>query len=166
MTRDRARRALSLAIGVLLVAGIANACGSMGLGRNRAQAFTSIGFSLLLPMIVLIPIEWSILKTFGRLAEKTTNAYLACLVAKPIAIAVVYFSASMKSLIGGVIAAEVTYSIAHFIVSFLILKSFFNRDGGGFGLTATLISTVIPWSYSVGVPLAYFIVAHFNSLVA
>mgnify|MGYP001620054661 CR=1 FL=1 len=162
MTEARMRRVILLATGVLLVAELSIACGSMGLGRNRAQAFTNIGITLLLPMILLVPIEWSILKTFGRLDQKTTSAYLACLGAKPISILVVYFSASMKSLIGGVIAAEATYSLTHFIVSLVILRSFFRQDGQGYVLTAILISTVIPWSYSIGVPLAYFIVAHFN----
>jgi len=165
MNIKKAHAVTWIALGALLLAELSFACGSMGLGTNRGQAFTSIGLILFLPMIILIPVEWLILKEYGELGEKTTRAYAACLFAKPVAVAAVYFFAAKMGQIKGVIAAELIYSLVHFAVSLSILKFEFKNDGRNFIQTAAIISTFIPWSYSIGVPLTYFLVAAFNQAI-
>jgi len=54
-------------------------------------------------------------------------------------------------MIASVWAAEGVYSLAHFTIAALILGTAFKVRGRSLFATSALISTVIPWSYSLGV---------------
>jgi hypothetical protein len=126
----------------------------MGTTRfDRSEIIPKLGAALFLPAVVLIPFELYILKQSGDLEWPTAiTAYLWCLVAKISAVYGVFyfFRLIMPS---GVIGAEIFYSLIHFVISAIILRIFFHISGAMLAKTAGLISTVIPWAYSIAVPV-------------
>jgi hypothetical protein len=121
-------------------------------GVSTGQALSLIATILFLPMLLLIPVELAILKHVGGLGDKTWTAYGCCLVAKIVAVAFVTGAATI-GMVKGVIAAEALYSLAHFVFAYLIIKDW-SRNAIQ---TAALISTVIPWLYSAGIPFTYYV---------
>jgi hypothetical protein len=130
----------------LALASSALACGSMGLDDPRTRAiFTAAVFG---PMVALIPVELGLLRWLGGLRERFIQAYLACLSAKFVGVLFVSWGAGLK-LVDGIVAAELTYSLGHFLVSLAVLGGFFGLGGQRLVLCAAAISTLIPWLYSL-----------------
>lgn len=155
-----------LVFAVLCVAGSSHACGSMGRNISRGQLFTAVGTIIFLPMLLLIPLEIAILKKIGGLGDKVWTAYGWCLLAKAIGVAAVAGVALVmdwSDAIWGIIGSEVFYSATHFLVSYGILTTVFKKDIQNTLDTAGLISTVIPWLYSLGIPVTSFLVLIYNS---
>jgi hypothetical protein len=122
------------------------ACGSMGLNDPRVGG--TIMAAIFLPMLVLMPVEMAFLRVAGGI-ERFFVAYLACLPAKAVGLFVVATAAQAK-VINGVVAAELTYSAAHFLTACLVLGVAFRLRWKELLLASALISTLIPWLYSLG----------------
>lgn len=155
-----------ITIALLLIAGPALACGSTFRNISRGEAFTIWGATLFLPMVLLIPMEIAILKRIGGLGSKVWAAYAWCLLAKGLGGATVAGVAMLidwSGTISGIIGSEALYSATHFLVSLGILSIKFNVDSKNAVQTAALISTVIPWLYSLGIPATAFLMLVFYS---
>lgn len=129
------------------------ACGRMGLDRpdNTSAILTAV----LLPMVVLIPVEIVALNWASHLGPRTFPAYLACLFAKLGAFSLTVFSAFAIG--NDYIVSELIYSLTHFFVSLIILSAGFQLTGSTLVVSSALISTLIPWLYSLG----YYILIQF-----
>lgn len=152
MTPDQRRssarkRAIAASIVWLSFPVTAWACGSMGLDDPRIR--NTLTAAVFLPMVALIPVEMGLLRWVGGLGHRMITAYLACLPAKVAGVFLVWYAAEL-SLIQGVVAAELAYSIGHCLISYLVLSQAFQLKGKALTLTSVLISTVIPWLYSLG----------------
>ncbi|MEQ1917907.1 MAG: hypothetical protein ABL955_01800 [Elusimicrobiota bacterium] len=145
-------------ISFVWVAGPAAACGSMAPMSNgdvitmAGAVLTFASIVLFAPMIVLIPVELAILKRVGALGDKYWAAYFYCLGAKVAGVALVTGAAAIGT-VREVVLAEALYSLTHFVFSYLILRSMSPNPIE----TAALISTVIPWLYSAGIPATAFL---------
>lgn len=139
---------------VICCTAFAHACNSMA--NNRWGLITSFSIPLLLPMVLLIPAELSILRNIGGLEFEYVQAYLYCLPAKIIPLVFLSVFYKVFGVMDGFFAfvlGELAYSAIHFIISFMILNGKFRNETKNVVLTATLISTVIPWAYTAGIPL-------------
>lgn len=131
----------------------AMACGRMGL--DRPGVGPAIFTAIFLPMVLLVPVEIFALNLFSNLGSRTVPAYVACLFAKFCGILLVVFAAF--ALGNDFIVAELLYSLTHFIVSLIILSAGFNLTGTTLIASSAVISTVIPWLYS----LAFYLLIQF-----
>ena len=121
------------------------------------EVLTLASMVLFAPMIVLIPVELAILKRVGALGDNYWTAYFFCLGAKVAGIVLVTGAAAIGT-VREVVVAEALYSLTHFVFSYLILRSMSPNPLE----TAALISTVIPWLYSAGIPFTYFLMRKFG----
>ena len=146
-------------ISFVWVAGPAAACGSMAPMSNgdiisiAGAAITFASIVLFAPMIVLIPVELAILKRVGALGGDDLWATYFFLLGAKVAGVVLVTAATAMGTVKEVIVAEALYSLTHFVFSYLILKS---KSPNPLE-TAALISTVIPWLYSAGIPATAFV---------
>ena len=118
----------------------------------------------LVPMIFLIPVEGAILYYIGDLESETIRAYAYCLLPKALGVVSVGYAAThgvFPSARGflNVFLVEGSYSVIHFIGTLFILSKVFKIRRPAY--TAGLISTFIPWAYSMGMVLwGFLFVAH------
>lgn len=156
---------LGLALVPLFFPESTNACGSMGRNISRGQVFTAVGAILFLPMLLLIPLEIAILRKIGGLGDRVWAAYGWCLLAKVLGVAAAAGAVLVLEMDNawGIVVLEGFYSAIHFLVSYGILSTVFKKDVQNALDTAGLISTVIPWLYSLGIPATAFLVVVINS---
>ena len=135
--------------------GRAHACGSVAIGPIIGAFF----LVLVLPAVCLIPVEVFIIKKLTELSFKeSVYAYLFCLAAKIIGCFVTYLAywsyPSYSLLFPGseeptIIMMEIVYSFCHLVISLLIFKTIYKFTERKLWLTSILISTAIPWSWSL-----------------
>jgi hypothetical protein len=126
------------------------ACGSMGLDDPRTTFVLTA--AVFVPMLALIPLELWFLRSLGGLRERFIGAYIACLTAKIAGVFLVAWAVQLKA-VSGIVGAELTYSLGHFLVSSTVLFLVFKLSGKTLVACAGAISTIIPWSYSLGLVL-------------
>lgn len=152
---------------ILLSSSSALACNSMANGMAKLSAVVAIG--ILLPMAILIPVELAILRDVGDLESRALRAYVYCLPAKivPMLLAVRYgYEHVSGNPMRSFIAGELIYSAIHFVIAAGILSAAFKFDSSKrIVLTAMLISTVIPWAYTVGITVTVIAAAFVGGII-
>ena len=134
---------------VASVPGAALACGSMGLDRPSTLAAVLVGIAI--PALLLIPLELTFLKKYGRLGERAVSAYLALLVAKGTGLTIL--AQVGRPLLENIFVIEFLYSVIHFVLACAILRIFFRLQTPEAVIASALVSTVIPWGYSISAPV-------------
>lgn len=122
------------------------ACGNIAARPGHLVDATNLIF---IPMILLVPLELAIIKWITGFGWATVRVYIWLVLAKILAIIAVITLLDFFDFFRTLLFIELFYSLAHFTVSFFVLSKVFNLQGNRLFYSSLLVSTLIPWLYSL-----------------